>query len=172
MGKAAVLQSTIGLESNAGISAPLMTNFKSTSLIEDFLYSVLTCIIVFLAILSSQLLYSLMLSDVDMKTYEYGMLRALGFKSGHLMSLITIQSFVYSIPGIFCGLCVALIINMGLRAIIFEYADNSVGFWLTTASVIIGITYGLFMPLLAIILPIQQALGKNLRNSLDLNHRA
>lgn len=46
--------------------------------------------ICFLAILSSQLLYSLMLSDVDQKTYEYGMLRALGFQSSHLVSMITI----------------------------------------------------------------------------------
>lgn len=77
--KAALVQDHITLESNATISAPLMKNFSTTQFVEDFLYSVLTCVIVFLAFLSAQLLYSLMLSDVDVKTYEYGMLRALGF---------------------------------------------------------------------------------------------
>jgi ABC-type antimicrobial peptide transport system permease subunit len=57
---------------------------------QSFLASTLIVVICFLAILSSQLLYSLMLSDVDTKTYEYGMLRALGFKSSHLVSMITI----------------------------------------------------------------------------------
>jgi hypothetical protein len=41
--------------------------------------TVLGTIVAFLAILCIQLNYSLMLSDVDAKTYEFGMLRALGF---------------------------------------------------------------------------------------------
>ena len=53
----------------------------------------------------------------------------------------------------------------------FAYAENALNYDLTIGSIVIGITYGLVMPLVAIILPIQQALGKNLRNSLDLNHR-
>jgi len=68
----------------------MMNEFKKTTLIESFLSSTLLVIIFFLAILSSQLLYSLMLSDVDTKTYEYGMLRALGFKSSHLVGMITL----------------------------------------------------------------------------------
>jgi ABC-type antimicrobial peptide transport system permease subunit len=131
-----------------------MANFASTSFIEDFLNSILTCVIVFLAFLSAQLLYSLMLSDVDVKTYEYGMLRALGFQKGHLITLITIQSFCFSIPGIFCGLIVALILNMGLRCVVYSFADNALGYYLPTGALVIGITYGLVMPLLAVLLPI------------------
>jgi ABC-type antimicrobial peptide transport system permease subunit len=149
-----------------------MTNFKLTSLLGDFLNSVLTCVIIFLAFLSSQLLYSLMLSDVDMKTYEYGMLRALGFKSGHLMSLMTIQSFVFSVPGVFAGISIALIVNVGLRFVIYYYVKNEIGYWPSAVSISTGLVYGLLMPLLAVLLPIKQALDKNLRNSLDLNHRA
>ena len=112
-----------------------------------------------------------MLSDVDQKTYEYGMLRALGFKEGHLMSLITIQSFFYSVPGVCCGLVVAVIVNMIFRFLIYYFASNALSFWVTLAAVIFGVIFGLIMPLLAIILPVKEALGKNLRNSLDLNHR-
>ena len=113
-----------------------------------------------------------MLSDVDTKTYEYGMLRALGFKSSHLVFMITIQSFFYSIPGICLGVSVALVTNVLLRYFIFVFAENTAGFSLSATSLWIGITFGIIMPLLAILLPIQQALGKNLRTSLDLNHRA
>jgi len=131
----------------------------------------LTVVIVFLTILSSQLLYSLMLSDVDQKTYEYGMLRALGFKKGHLMTLISLQSFLFSIPGVCCGLVVAVILNMIFRFLIYFLASNSLSFWVTSLAVIVGVVFGIVMPLIAIVLPIQAALGKNLRNSLDLNHR-
>lgn len=43
-----------------------------------------------LIILSVILIYSLMLGDVDDKTYEFGMLRALGLKENSLISLILI----------------------------------------------------------------------------------
>ena len=86
--------------------------------------------------------------------------------------MITIQSFCYSIPGIFCGLVVALILNMGLRCVVYSFADNALGYYLPIGALTIGITYGLVMPVLAVLLPIQSALGKNLRNSLDLNHRS
>jgi len=112
-----------------------------------------------------------MLSDVDQKTYEYGMLRALGFKKGHLMTLISLQSFLFSIPGVCCGLVVAVILNMIFRFLIYFLASNSLSFWVTSLAVIVGVVFGIVMPLIAIVLPIQAALGKNLRNSLDLNHR-
>lgn len=150
----------------------MMNEFKKTTLIESFLSSTLLVIIFFLAILSSQLLYSLMLSDVDTKTYEYGMLRALGFKSSHLVGMITLQSFFYSVPGVIAGVTVAAIINVSLRFLIYMFAQNQDTFRLSSTSLWIGCTFGFVMPLLSILLPIQQALGKNLRTSLDLNHRA
>jgi len=99
------------------------------------------------------------------------MLRALGFKEGHLMTLISLHSFMFSIPGVCCGLVVAVILNMIFRFMIYFFASNSMSFWLTSLAVIVGVIFGLVMPLIAIILPVKQALGKNLRNSLDLNHR-
>ena len=65
------------------------------------------------------LLYSLMLSDVDSKTYEYGMLRALGFRKRMLVGMIFEQSLGFSIPGIFFGVIIAWIFNIMLRQIIF-----------------------------------------------------
>jgi hypothetical protein len=52
------------------------------------------------------------------------------------------------------------------------FAANESSFALSSISLWIGILFGIIMPLLAILLPIQAALGKNLRTSLDLNHRA
>ena len=65
------------------------------------------------------LVFSLMLSDVDSKTYEYGMLRALGFKKSYLVSMISISSFTFSIPGMVAGIFVAFILNVLLRQEIY-----------------------------------------------------
>ena len=65
------------------------------------------------------LLYSLMLSDVDSKTYEYGMLRALGFRKSMLVSMIVEQSLSFSVPGLLIGVMIAWVLNVLLRKLIF-----------------------------------------------------
>ena len=112
-----------------------------------------------------------MLSDVDGKTYEYGMLRALGFKKPYLVSMISISSFSFSIPGMLGGIFVAFIMNVGLRLAIFEEAKNHMGYDLSTSALVLGISFGILMPFLANYIPIKSALDQNLRTSLDLNRR-
>ena len=91
-------------------------------MIRVFLSTALSTIVFFLAILSIQLIYSLMLSDVEEKTYQYGMLRALGFRNKNLIGLISLQSFSFSIPGLIGGLLVAYILNIIARYFIFTLA--------------------------------------------------
>ena len=72
-------------KTNVTMTAPLELQFKATSTVKDYFNSNMVTIIIFLAILSTMLIYSLMLQDVNSKTYEYGMLRALGFKKFYLI---------------------------------------------------------------------------------------
>ena len=162
---------SLTLETNYTITAPLKGQFNTTSTMKTFLDSTLITIIVFLSMLSAMLLYSLMLSDVDSKTYEYGMLRSLGFQKSHLLSMISMQSLLFSIPGLIAGIMVAFALNVGLREGIFILSENNESYELTSVSIVLGVVFGLFMPQLANYLPIKAALGKNLRSSLDLNRR-
>jgi ABC-type antimicrobial peptide transport system permease subunit len=141
-------------------------------MIRVFLVSSMTTVVFFLGILSVVLIYSLMLSDVDEKTYEYGMLRALGFRNKNLMALISLQSFAFSIPGLCGGLLVAYFLNLIVRYFIFVFAQNNTDYSLSPGSVILGTALGIFLPMLSNIIPIQRALSKNLRVSLDLYHRS
>lgn len=129
-------------------------------------------VVFFLVILSMVLIYSLMISDVEEKTYEFGMLRALGFRSKSLVGLISIQSFSFSIPGLFGGLLVASFMNILVRYILFSFAENTTSYALSTSAIILGVTIGFFLPLFANIIPIQRALSLNLRNALDLYRKS
>ena len=93
-------------------------------MIKSFSEATFMAIIVFLAIIASMLVFSLMLSDVEGKTYEYGMLRALGFKKFYLVSMISISSFTFSVPGMVAGIFVAFILNIFLREGIYMEAEN------------------------------------------------
>ena len=56
--------------------------------------------VVFLLVLMGVLaIYSLILGDVEAKTYEYGMLRVLGLEHSTLAHLLSFQSIAFSVPG-------------------------------------------------------------------------
>ena len=112
-----------------------------------------------------------MLADIDGKTYEYGMLRALGFMKRHLMEMIALNSFSFSIPGLFFGIVIAFMINLAIREMIFLEAKNTLDYNLTAVALAMGISFGFLMPFLANYLPIKSAMNHTLRDSLDLNKR-
>ena len=141
-------------------------------MIRVFLSSSMSTIVFFLSILSIQLIYSLMLSDVDEKTYQYGMLRALGFRNKNLVSLISMQAFSFSIPALLGGILVAYFLNIVVRSLIFMFAKNTTDYALSSSALLLGILLGILLPLVANLLPIKRALSKNLRESLDLYHRS
>lgn len=74
-----------------------MNSFK---FIQLFLVSTFVTIVVFMVILSAILIYSLMVSDIDERTYEMAMLRALGLRSSSILVMILIQSLIFAVPGI------------------------------------------------------------------------
>ena len=65
----------------------------------------------------------------------------------------------------------AWILNVELRKLIFMEAMNFTTYELTLNAIVIGVTFGLIMPVIANYLPIRTALGRTLRTSLDLSKR-
>jgi|LauGreDrversion4_2_1035121.scaffolds.fasta_scaffold285244_2 hypothetical protein len=63
------LMDKLSLRSNTTLTTPMLDSVKSIDMIRVFLSTALSTIVFFLAILSVQLIYSLMLSDVEEKTY-------------------------------------------------------------------------------------------------------
>ena len=166
------ISAALTLRTNVSLSAPLEGQFKSTAPVAAFLDGTLFTIIIFLGILSAMLLYSLMLSDVDSKTYDYAMLRALGFRKRMLVVMIIEQSLGFSVPGLAFGILVAWQLNLALRQVVFIAAQNYMTYSMATSAVAIGVAFGLMMPMVANYLPIRAAMGKNLRTSLDLSRRS
>jgi ABC-type antimicrobial peptide transport system permease subunit len=54
--------------------------------------SIFFTIIFFLFLIDGILIYSMMLSDVEERTYEFAMLRCLGFKNSSLVTLLLVQA--------------------------------------------------------------------------------
>ena len=144
----------LALNPNITVSTPLKTALKGVEIVTVFFGSIMTSIIFFLAILCTQLIYSLMLSDVNEKTFEFGMLRALGFNTTNIMMTIFIQAFTFSIPGVITGVAMAAVLNVLLRNVLYTLTNNFSSYWLSVGSIWAGCLIGLVIPLFSNILPI------------------
>jgi ABC-type antimicrobial peptide transport system permease subunit len=147
---------------------PLYIGFKFFNIVKIFLKNIFNAIIFFLWILSFMLVYSLILSNVDEKNYEFGMLRSLGFKKSNLMQIIIFQSLFFSIPAIIFGLIIAFVINIPISNFFFSFAGIETNYMLSNNTIILGIIAGLTLPLISSYFPIKKALSSNLKDSLAI----
>ena len=161
----------IGKDYPATSTIPLAYAVEGVLLIKSFLDNIFTSAVFILILLSMLLIYSLMLSNIDEKTYEFGMLRALGFKSSSLIVLLLFQGLIYAIPAMAFGFLFSFLVNGFVSFLLFDFAAEITSYSLHYTAIIIGFLLGILMPLISNILPIIRALSKTLRDSLDLYHR-
>lgn len=161
----------IGTSDPSTITAPLGDALNQVQLIKSFLDNTFIIIVFLLTILSIILVYSLMNSNVEEKTYEFGMLRALGFFKQNLINLMVTQALFFGLPGMALGMIISYVANTLVSFILLDYAKVSQSYLVSGDAVALGVTIGIIMPIVSNILPIQRALSKNLRDSLNLYTR-
>lgn len=129
-------------------------------------------IIVLLAILSVVLLASLMIFGIDQRTYEFGMLRALGLERFSLVILLTLQGFIFAI----CGWCLGLILSWIVTILIQMTFYLQVRFLLNVnydlIAWMVGLVFGIVLPIVVNMFSIRSALTTSLRDALDLYRRS
>ena len=158
-------------DANITLSLPIKEQLDQVNTVLVFLRSNVVTIVAFLVILCAQLIYALLLADIETKTFEYGMLRALGMSKSNLALTVFLQSLLIGVPGLLAGLIIATIVNAGFRFTFYQLVQNYSGYYLTRTAVLIAVAFGITVPIVANVFPIRKALAANLRNSLDLNHR-
>lgn len=123
-------------------------------------------------LLSTVVVYSLMISDVNEQTYQFAMMRALGFEKKHVVIFIVLQAFSFAVPGLLLGLLIALLLNDCFRETFYYISQFSGGYGLTWETVVVTtVVMGILVPLISNIGPTREALSKNLRASLDATQR-
>lgn len=163
-------QVRLNLKMEVVSTAPVKESLEEFEFMKLFLQSTFATIVFFMVLLSVMLIYSLMLSDVDEKTYEMGMLRALGLRTVALVQLIGIQSTMFSSIGIIIGVIISALLNVAVRYFVFTYSMSHTTFMMSAAASLIGVAVGITMPMASNIWAIKRALGKKIRDSLDVFH--
>ena len=166
--KASEITKFLGLNHQVNIELPLYKNIIYFEVLIIFLKVILMGIMFFLWILSVLLVYSLMLGNVDERTYESSMLRALGFKKNNLIFLIVIQGLFFAIPGTLLGLVSSYIANNYIAFLFNSYTKLVMPFFMSKSNLIFGIIIGISIPLISSYFPIKKVLNRNLKDSLTI----
>lgn len=74
------------------VRSPMFKSVEKFEYVNFQLGSIFFTIIFFLFLIDGILIYSIMLNDVEERTYEFAMLRTLGFKNSSLVTLLVIQA--------------------------------------------------------------------------------
>ncbi|KAA0154285.1 hypothetical protein FNF29_02505 [Cafeteria roenbergensis] len=155
----------------AQATAPLASALGSTAFIKLFLDQVFGTVVFVLGLLGSLVIFALVLGDVEQRTYEYGMLRALGLRHRTLSALLAVSSAAFAVPGIVLGLAAASALHGGLVALFWQLTATLIPGTLSAGAWVLGLVLGVVMPAAANVIPIRRALTSTLRDSLDLYHQ-
>eukprot|EP01080_Neovahlkampfia_damariscottae_P000311 gene311-6725_t len=132
-----------------------------------FVGLIVNIIITVLSGLSIILIYSLLLINVETRTFELGVMRMLGMTKFGIISIVLLQSFSYSLPGLIIGLIFGQLSYFLVNFILVSYLQINLGNFLSYESIILSSILGFLIPIFSSILPIYSALGVSLRESLD-----
>jgi len=164
----------LGVNYPASPSLPLASGLAGTLFIRLFLDQIFNAVVFLLGLLGVMVIYSLVIGDVEEKTYEYGMLRALGMRQGLLGRILGAQSVAFALPGLIMGFVVAAVLNVLVMWLLADFLVidlAEVPLDLHISAIVYAIVLGTLMPALANIVPVRRALSKTLRDALDLYHQ-
>ena len=151
---------------------PVANAVSAFQLIRLFLDNIFNSMIFLLTLLGSLVIYSLMLGNVETKTYEYGMLRALGMPYSTLKSLLYSQAFIFAFCGIVIGMSISGIAHLPLALYFQDFSGLDIDFKLPDHAIAVGVTIGFIMPLVANYAPVRRALSSTLRDALDIYRKS
>jgi len=149
---------------------PIMDELSKNRYVALFLGLILNVIIFILLFLSILLIYSLLMIDVETRTFEMGVMRMIGTTRSGIIQLMLFKAFSYSLPSWGLGLLLAQIFGVIVSAGFKSITGVPIPTKLTGEAVILATILGMVIPVASAIFPIRNALGKNLHDSLDVKH--
>eukprot|EP00960_Hanusia_phi_P075544 768438-Hanusia_phi.AAC.10 len=161
----------LGFTSRLSITLPIATALQPLMFLRVFLQQIFNAVVAVLVAHGCITVYSLLLTDVNARTYEYGMLRVMGLKKVALFSLLVVQALYYAVPGLLLGLLFSWAASFPAIDAISKYALVSLDYNLELMALTSAIAIGLAMPLAGNIFPIKRALSRTLAESLDVYHK-
>ncbi|KAH3743486.1 DUF214 family protein [Pelomyxa schiedti] len=152
---------------NIDVSLPVLDSIINFSFVTLFLGLLINISIVILLFLSVILIYSLLMINVETRTFEMGVMRTLGTSKLGVIGLMITQAMAYALPSWILGMCFAQLVEVFIAKAFEALTAVPLSKLLSPNAVGIATLLGFLIPILSSILPIRTALTQELQESLD-----
>jgi len=151
---------------------PLLQAMRSARFNTLFLGLMLNMFIIILVVLSIVLIYSLLLTSVETRRLEMGILRTIGINRRIIIQLIFSQAFSYSIPAWIFGLALAQTVATSALTNLQNATGVDIEAGLRAESVVYASLLIFIIPVVSTYLPARKALGANLAEAMNTSRAA
>ena len=138
----------VGYDFPATYTFPVSLAMQGVQFFSLFMFQLVLGVFLLLVVLGVMVIYSFLLGKTEEKTYEYGMLRALGLRTRSLILLLSEQSLLLSIPGVILGIAASSVISIFINRIFADFAVLPPNQWLTAPSICMLVSPCAFRPTL------------------------
>mmetsp|Transcript_11325 Transcript_11325/g.24389 ORF Transcript_11325/g.24389 Transcript_11325/m.24389 type:complete len:1375 (+) Transcript_11325:14-4138(+) len=151
---------------------PLHTLMVESEVLLIYLSQVFWVVLLVLVCLGAVLVYALAQAEIEEKTYEFGMLRALGLRFRSLLMIMVFRGLSTAVPGLLIGLGVSAVAMVAVASAFSQVTEIVIERTIPTSSIILALCVGLLVPLIANIIPTRKALSVSLKDALDATRSA
>ena len=151
------------------MSQPVNSSLSNMSYVSLFLGITLKLIIIIIFLLSTILIYNLLMVTLETRAFDFGVIRILGLRKVGIVQLILIQALSFVIPGIIIGLGISIPLLVLARSLLQNKLGVAISIIPTVAGFAWSIGIGILIPILSSYYPVKEALSKNLNDALDLS---
>lgn len=159
----------IGIDFEGDVQYPISVALDAFSFFSLFLDSIFFAVVAVVIVLGTLLVFSLLLTNTEERSFEVAMIRSQGLGSWKLLHLLVFQSAAFVIPGIAVAMALLLATNAVLEVLLSRFTkapEETTRF--TTASLVVPVVMGVAMPVFANFGPIRSTLTASLRDALDV----
>jgi ABC-type antimicrobial peptide transport system permease subunit len=171
--KSDLLFLSLGVDFAGSVQYPISAALGGFYFFQLFLGSLFQAVAVVIAVLGALLVYTLLLTNSEEKSFEVAIMRSQGMYRSQLAHLLVFQSAVFIVPAVAVGIGFLLVVNAILEVAlaIFTAAPAEPG-RVDTASIVVPIVFGFAVPFAANWEPTKRALLASLRDALDVYRQA
>ena len=83
---------------------------------------------------------------MDERNYEFAMLRTLGYMKKQLLSLLTLKTLIFSIPGTICGVLLMILFMTAVKITIYQITKFPISTGIDVFTISLSLTLGLLLP--------------------------
>jgi hypothetical protein len=158
----------IGVGLGVTVTLPVALVLEPLKFLKLFLNQLFGACVLLIIALASMAIYSLLISDVEQSTYEFGMLRALGLDVRSLGVLIAARAAYFTLPSLAIGIALAQLGSLVALSYLYDFIGAERNFAMNEFAAWLAITVGVTMPIIGSYVPTMSALRASLSDSLDV----